>query len=250
MAVDTTTRTINAVGQSVAYALAGTDKTININFGTTAYAGFTAVSEISSDAGATWQLQDARIPPMGNRANNFPVPASGGMFPGFGVDVSAAGITHWRMRAGSWQGGTLTATITGYSFVFMDPTNVGPRLDIASPGGVANVVLSLPTLARASGDSGPLHVPAFNTLSLGVNVTAKTGTNPTLNLSLDQLGADGVWYSLYAPTQLTDVGVVTQTIGPRMETTKMFGSIVRLSWVVGGTATPKFTFTASILGKV
>jgi len=114
---------------------------------------------------------------------------------------------------------------------------------------VAYPVLVLGSTAyTASGNTPNLPVAEFSELAVDVNVTAVSGTSPTLNLYLDRLGGDGNWYNIWASAQITAVGTVSTTVGAGCATNQAFGNWVRLRWVIGGTS-PSFTFSASIIGK-
>lgn len=104
------------------------------------------------------------------------------------------------------------------------------------------------TAYTASGNSGPLQTGPLYTLAVDVNVTATSGTSPTLTLFLDRLGADGNWYPIWSPTAVTAAGVVSTSVGPGCATAEVPTNNIRLRWVLGGTS-PSFTFSASIIGR-
>lgn len=99
-----------------------------------------------------------------------------------------------------------------------------------------------------SGASANLGTGAVSTLAVDVSVTAVAGTAPTLNLFADRLGADGVWYQMWASAQITAAGVASTAIGPGLAIAQSFGATCRLRWTIAGT-TPSFTFSASIIGR-
>ena len=106
-----------------------------------------------------------------------------------------------------------------------------------------------PTAVTTSGTTGPLSVPsAESELAVDVNVSVVSGTTPTLDLYLEHLGADGVWYTTWHPTQITAVGTASTSVGPGAATPAVLTQTVRLRWAVGGT-TPSFTFSASIIAR-
>lgn len=72
-----------------------------------------------------------------------------------------------------------------------------------------------------------------------LNVTAVSGTSPTLDVVIESL-VDGVWMSEGAFTQAT--GVTTGKI----ELTNLPCDI-RVRHTIGGTATPTFTFTVTLV---
>lgn len=100
----------------------------------------------------------------------------------------------------------------------------------------------------ASGNSGAISCPQIDRLAVDVSVTAVTGTTPTLNLFLERQGLDGVWYSVWAPTQITAAGTTSTSVGHGLATNAAITGLIRLRWVIGGT-TPSFTLSASITGR-
>jgi hypothetical protein len=98
---------------------------------------------------------------------------------------------------------------------------------------------------------GPFVVGPYSELLLGVNITAKTGTSPTIQFFIDSIGADGIAYNIYASSIVNNTAPaqVIGAIGSGFTTNVSFGSSIQFRWVIGGTATPGFTFSYSILGK-
>ncbi len=110
-------------------------------------------------------------------------------------------------------------------------------------------VLNLASQAyTASGNSGQVQTGPLYTLAVDVNVTAASGTSPTLALFVDRLGADGNWYPIWSPTALTAAGQLSTSIGPGCAVAEVPTNNIRLRWVLGGTS-PSFTFSASIIGR-
>lgn len=110
-------------------------------------------------------------------------------------------------------------------------------------------ILNLASAARtANGDSGALTVGIYSELAVDVNISAVSGTTPSMTLYVDRQGADGVWYTIYTSAAQTAVGTVSTSIGVGAATNSAFGDVARLRWAITGT-TPSFTFTASIKGK-
>ncbi len=113
----------------------------------------------------------------------------------------------------------------------------------------SGALLAVPsTVVTASGGGTPFQALAYATAAVDVNVTAATGTSPTLDLYLDRQGADGVWYNVWHPTQITAAGAASTSVGPGCATGEVLTGYLRLRWVVGGT-TPSFTFSASVVGR-
>ena len=112
-----------------------------------------------------------------------------------------------------------------------------------------DVVLNQASAAQtANGNTANLSVSQYHELAVGVNITAVTGTSPSMTLNVDTLGADGIWYTIYTSSAQTAAGAVVTSIGAGLATNQSFGQTIRLRWTITGT-TPSFTFSASILGK-
>jgi len=110
-------------------------------------------------------------------------------------------------------------------------------------------VLNMPAAPQtSSGSSVNLVTTGASALTLGVNVSAVSGTQPILQFFLDYLGADNTWYPFYASNSLYTTGLLVAHVGPGLQVPSTFGSTARLRWTVSGT-NPSFTFSASVLGK-
>lgn len=109
-----------------------------------------------------------------------------------------------------------------------------PRTDIMAPGFTETLVAS--AARTASGNSGAsTGWGAATTLRAQLNVTATSGTTPTLDVVLED-SLDGTnWNTIGTFTQAT--AVARQAIN----VTTPFAERVRARWTVGGT-TPSFTF--------
>lgn len=68
-----------------------------------------------------------------------------------------------------------------------------------------------------------------------LNVTAASGTTPTLNVVIEDTLDGTNWYPVATFTQATGVGTQVQRVNTA------FGTQLRARWTVGGT-TPNFTF--------
>lgn len=89
----------------------------------------------------------------------------------------------------------------------------------------------------ASGDSGPLNGYGIaSTVRAQLNVTAITGTSPTLDVVIEDSVDGGTnWNAIGTFTQKTAV------IRDVINITTPFGSALRVRWTIGGT-TPSVTF--------
>jgi hypothetical protein len=93
-----------------------------------------------------------------------------------------------------------------------------------------------------------LVVGTFTEAAIDINVSAITGTTPTLDIYLDRKGADGVYYQIWHATQVTAVGAVSTSVGLGAPVNHSLGMIVRLRFALGGT-TPAATLTRNVVGK-
>ena len=99
-------------------------------------------------------------------------------------------------------------------------------------------------------NSGDLTVGPYTELSIDINTTAQAGTSPTLQLFYERKAADGIYYVLWQSAVLTTAtNTISTSVGAGMAYNQSLGVTGRLRWVVGGSATPTFTFSASIQGK-
>lgn len=121
---------------------------------------------------------------------------------------------------------------------------VDPRQS-AQPVTVLNQASAAQT---ATGNSGSLNTSGVARLEIDINVTAATGTSPSLTPSYQQQGADGVWYTVWTGTAITAAGSQRTSIGPGLANQAVVTSAGRLVWTITGT-TPSFTFSASIIGR-
>ena len=104
------------------------------------------------------------------------------------------------------------------------------------------------TILAANGNSGSLNVGNYNEMAADANITAVSGSTPTLQLFIDREGADGVWYPIWQSSTLTSTTQVSTSIGPGTNIAQFFGSTIRWRWVVGG-GSPSFTLSSSIIAK-
>jgi hypothetical protein len=112
-----------------------------------------------------------------------------------------------------------------------------------------NLVQLASAALTVSGQTPPINVPSsIKRTELNVNVTAVSGTTPTLDVFYEGLDDNGVWFTLYHGAQITAVGDAAQGVGDGMQTPVMIPDVIRVRWVVGGT-TPSFTASISVTGQ-
>jgi len=102
----------------------------------------------------------------------------------------------------------------------------------------------LPSAARTT--SGSVELPfgfgEFDRQAILINITAVSGTTPTLDFFLED-GVDGtIWYPLATTPQQTAVNALA------IRNANAVASRMRLRWVIGGT-TPSFTFSVQFFGQ-
>lgn len=102
--------------------------------------------------------------------------------------------------------------------------------------------------ATGNGDSGDLTVSSYVELAIDANITAVSGSSPTLQFFLDRKGSDGIYYPIWNSSSITATGQVSASVGAGLATAQSFNATVKLRWVIGGSS-PSFTFSASIIGK-
>ena len=79
-----------------------------------------------------------------------------------------------------------------------------------------------------------------DTLRAQIEVTAREVTNPTLDVLIEDTLDETNWNTIKAFTRLTATG---QEV---VDVTTPFSDRIRVSWTIGGTDTPKFTFEVII----
>ena len=132
---------------------------------------------------------------------------------------------------------TINPSFDAYNFD--SPLYVIPRSYFATPYTLGSTTLT------ANVVSSNISVQ-YEHISLFVNVSAVSGTSPTLNVYLDTLGGDGVWYTIASSPQITAVGQTILSIGPGLSNQNIFNYLVRVRYVLGGT-TPSFTLSVSMV---
>lgn len=90
-------------------------------------------------------------------------------------------------------------------------------------------------VASASGVSSYVGVGTRSSVRLSLDVTAMSGTTPTLNVTIETSRDLSVWRTVGAFTQATAGGTQTKVF-PGCD------QYLRASWTMGGTASPSFTF--------
>jgi len=116
----------------------------------------------------------------------------------------------------------------------------------------SGTVLFLASTAYTAGaTNGPYVVGPYTELAVDVNITAKTGTTPTIQFFIDRVGADGIAYNIWSSSVVSNTAPtqVSASIGSGFSTNQSFGANIQFRWVIGGSATPGYTLSCSIIGK-
>ena len=97
----------------------------------------------------------------------------------------------------------------------------------------------IPSVARTANGTHSLDGMAgdWDEMTLYIDVTAVSGTTPTLDVDYEVSDAQGNWYTHTSLTQATAATTERKVI------TAPIGVTSRLSWAITGTDTPTFTFT-------
>ena len=110
---------------------------------------------------------------------------------------------------------------------------------------MAYLVTVPPGTVVTSEEIYPFATPAVSAIMVGIDVTAASGTSPSLQPYLEIEGTDGVWYEVWKPTAITAAGQTVATIGADEANPAVFAANARLRFEVTGT-TPSFTLSVSI----
>lgn len=106
------------------------------------------------------------------------------------------------------------------------------------------------TLITTSDNSGILSVGNFAEIAVDINITGKQGTLPTIQFFIDRLGVDGISYPLWQSSTLsTSPAQVSTSIGAGLAISQSFGGNVRFRWSIGGSSSPGWTYSVSLIGK-
>jgi hypothetical protein len=105
---------------------------------------------------------------------------------------------------------------------------------------VQRTLTLLPSAARTATSTAEIGgvVSEFDSIDIFLDVTAVSGTNPTMTVTY-QASVDGgvTWFDV------TSGAAITTAIKQSINVPSKLGAMGRLSYVIGGT-TPSFTFSA------
>jgi hypothetical protein len=102
-----------------------------------------------------------------------------------------------------------------------------------------------------NGSGADTDVSKYVELDLFINITAVSGTAPTVVFNLDTKSEDAApaYGSIFTSSAQTGTGLIVSSVGPGTANAKGFGRTVRFRWAsVGGTG-PSFTVSFTLVGK-
>lgn len=114
---------------------------------------------------------------------------------------------------------------------------------------IQNLYSSASSAHTVSGDIGDIDVSKCRRIAVDVNITAVSGTSPTIQFFADRKDVNGFYYQIWSSNVVSAISPVSTTIGAFGTINQSLGSIARLRWTIGGT-TPSFTFSISIIGTL
>ena len=101
----------------------------------------------------------------------------------------------------------------------------------------------------SSGDFGDLAVSTCRRIAVDINITAVSGTSPTIQFFIDRKDANGFYYNIWSSNTVSASTPISTTIGAFAAINQALGSTVKLRWTITGTS-PNFTFSASVIGII
>ena len=112
------------------------------------------------------------------------------------------------------------------------------------------IFTQLSTLITSSSNTSPLSIGSYAELAIDINLTSKQGTSPTVQFFIDRLGADSVFYPIWqSAVQSTTPAQVSTSIGAGLAISQSFGGTIQFRWSIGGSSTPGYTYSVSLIGK-
>jgi len=94
----------------------------------------------------------------------------------------------------------------------------------------------------ATGQSGAIDVSGLNEASIFLNVSVVAGTNPTIDVIIEDSPNGTDWYTLATFTQKTAAAKDSKRI-------TNFAKFLRANYTIGGTENPSFTTEILAVGR-
>jgi hypothetical protein len=110
-------------------------------------------------------------------------------------------------------------------------------------------------MTTANGNTSDISWGTFKELALDAICTNKQGTSPTLQIIVERKDAAGNYNQIHQITQSVSAATVgtpvnfIASIGVGCSINQSFGSMGRIRWVIGGSATPGAAFNLSLIAK-
>jgi hypothetical protein len=114
---------------------------------------------------------------------------------------------------------------------------------------VQNIYSSASAAHTSSSDIGDVDVSKCRRIAVDINITAVSGSTPTIQFFVDRKDVNGIYSNLWSSSVVSAVSQVSTTIGAFGTIAQALGAIARLRWAIGG-STPSFAFSISIMGTL
>lgn len=114
---------------------------------------------------------------------------------------------------------------------------------------IQNVLNGTSVAHTTSSDFGDLDVSKCRRIAVDINITAVSGTSPTIQFFVDRKDVNGIYYNIWSSNTVSAVTPISTTIGAFATINQAFGATVKLRWTITGSS-PSFTFSASITGTL
>ena len=152
----------------------------------------------------------------------------------------------------SYTGKTTTTVTRDNTGQFTNTISQRQYIDYAGTSIPVQVVLNQASATvSSSGNSDDLDVSLLKRIAVDINITAQSGTSPTVQFFVDRKDAAGNYSQIWSSSVISaSTATVSTTIGPKCTVTEILGFTVRIRWVIGGSGSPSKTFSISIQGRV
>lgn len=111
-----------------------------------------------------------------------------------------------------------------------------------------NVLQMASAAHTVTGQTANLDTSITSQLLILANISAVSGTSPTLSFNLYQVGFDAVLYPIISSSVFSAAGQWIVSVGVGASSNFTVGNVMLINYVIGGT-TPSFTFSLNVLGR-
>lgn len=112
---------------------------------------------------------------------------------------------------------------------------------------MAETLLEVPATARGATYNEQVNLEDWLFVNFLFDVTAASGTTPTLDIAVGHFSAAGTFTQNWAEGQLTGGGQRYSSMGPGCQRNVLPSGLVRIVYTIGGT-TPSFTINTKVVG--